>query len=105
MVQRRTVELVDDLDGGAADETVSFGLDGRTYEIDLSAKNAKKLRKALEPYEKPARRIGTKRSIGDGGTAGTSDAGVIREWALSNGFAVNTRGRIPAHLREAYASR
>ena len=104
MVQRRIVELVDDLDGGSADETVSFGLDGRSYEIDLSAKNAKKLRKALEPYEKPARKLGAKRSVSGASTSGASDAGVIREWALSNGYDVNTRGRIPAHVREAYAS-
>ena len=40
-VMRQTiVSLVDDLDGSDADQTVTFGIDGRSYEIDLSAANA-----------------------------------------------------------------
>jgi hypothetical protein len=112
MVQRQIVELVDDLDGGDADETVTFGLDGRTYEIDLSAKNAKKLRRTLEKYESPARRLSSKRvltrtrsSIPVQTSVTTNEAGVIREWAVSNGYEVSARGRIPAHLRQAYESR
>ena len=50
MAQRVHIVLEDDLDGSAADETVTFGLDGANYEIDLSAKNAAKLRDALAPY-------------------------------------------------------
>ncbi|HEY3941328.1 MAG TPA: Lsr2 family protein [Acidimicrobiales bacterium] len=52
------VKLTDDLDGSEADETVSFGLDGRSYEIDLATANAEKLRKALEPYIAKAARAG-----------------------------------------------
>ncbi len=108
MASRTIVELVDDLDGGDADETVSFALDGRQYEIDLSTENAKKLRAALADYEDVARRVA-------GRAAGRTrvrvprqadnDAAAIREWALANGHEVNSRGRIPAHVREAYDAR
>ena len=54
---REVIEkLIDDLDGSEATETVTFGLDGTTYEIDLNKKNAAALRKALEPYVKAARK-------------------------------------------------
>jgi hypothetical protein len=109
MASRTIVELVDDLAGGPADESVSFGLDGREYEIDLSTANAKKLRGALEGYQAVARRIGSRpvgRPRGRVGQAATiGDAAEIREWAVSNGFEVSSRGRIPAQLREAYQAR
>lgn len=54
MAQKVQVLLVDDLDGGEADETVTFALDGKTYEIDLTTTNADKLRGLLEPYTKGA---------------------------------------------------
>jgi hypothetical protein len=109
MASRTIVELVDDLQGGPADESVSFGLDGREYEIDLSTANAKKLRSALEAYQSAARRLGA-RPVGrprgrTAQAAGTGDAAEIREWAVSNGFEVSSRGRIPAQLREAYEAR
>jgi hypothetical protein len=50
MAQQVQTLLIDDLDGGEAEETVRFGLDGTEYEIDLSAKNADALRKALAWY-------------------------------------------------------
>lgn len=50
VAQRVVVTLSDDIDGGAAAETVTFALDGKSYEIDLNTSNAKKLRKALAPY-------------------------------------------------------
>jgi Lsr2 len=109
MASRTIVELVDDVSGGPADESVSFGLDGREYEIDLSTANAKKLRSALETYQAVARRIGSRpvgRPRGRGNlTAATGDAAEIREWAVTNGFEVSSRGRIPAQLREAYEAR
>ena len=50
MAKTVIVKLTDDIDGGDADETVQFALDGKSYEIDLSAANATKLRDALRPY-------------------------------------------------------
>ena len=106
--------LTDDLDGGEADRTVEFGLDGVNYTIDLSEKNAGKLRKALDPYLSVATRVG--RSGGDGRTARRSApvAGgrssrdqnqAIREWANKNGYEVSERGRIPSSIVEAYHSK
>ncbi|MBX6371823.1 MAG: Lsr2 family protein [Acidothermus sp.] len=57
MARQEVVTLVDDLDGSAAEETVRFGLDGETYEIDLSRSNARKLRDALAVYINAARRV------------------------------------------------
>jgi hypothetical protein len=94
MAQKVTVLLVDDIDGGSADETVSFSLDGVSYEIDLSTKNAKTFRDALAQYVGQARRVGG-RSSGD-------RTAEIREWARKNGHKVNERGRIPAAVVEAY---
>ena len=57
MAQQRSVTLIDDLDGGKAAETVTFGLDGANYEIDLSKKNATALRKAVADFVDHGRRV------------------------------------------------
>ncbi|WP_255953205.1 histone-like nucleoid-structuring protein Lsr2 [Streptomyces odontomachi] len=106
MAQKVQVLLVDDLDGGEADETVTFALDGKTYEIDLTTSNADKLRGLLEPYLKGGRRTGGRASGGRGkarAAAGSSqDTAQIRAWAKENGYEVNDRGRVPANIRQAY---
>ncbi|MBC7289911.1 MAG: Lsr2 family protein [Actinotalea sp.] len=109
MAQKNVVMLIDDLDGGDADETVSFSLDGVSYEIDLNAGNAAKMREALAPWVGHARRVGGRsRSAGrrtsrSGGGAGGSTE--IREWARANGYTVSDRGRIPAEVKAAYDNR
>ena len=110
MVERRVVQLVDDLDGSQAGETVHFAVDGRDYEIDLSAKNARKLRAVLRPYVSAGRRTGTRRAQParggrSAGSATTNDSQQIREWARGRGLEVSARGRIPAYLRQAYERR
>jgi hypothetical protein len=109
MAQKVTVLLVDDIDGGTADETVSFSLDGVSYEIDLSDKNAAKLRDTFAQYVGQARRVGGRGSGGRSSGRGRARRGggdnrtaEIREWARSNGHKVNERGRIPATVIEAY---
>lgn len=106
MAQKVQVLLVDDLDGGEADETVTFALDGKTYEIDLTTSNADKLRGLLEPYTKGGRRTGGRaaagRGKGRGVSGGNKDTAEIRKWARENGHNVNDRGRVPAEIREAY---
>lgn len=98
--------LVDDLDGGEADETVSFALDGTSYEIDLSKKNAKALRDSLSTYVSSARRSGGRRRGRGGRGAGRSgDTAAIREWARSQGMKISDRGRIPADIIEKYENR
>ena len=103
MAKKVTVTLVDDFDGeGAADETVEFGLDGVSYEIDLSSKNASKLRNDLKQWVNAGRRVGGRRrgrSAGSGRGRAAIDreqSAAIREWARRNGHNVSTRGRIPA---------
>jgi hypothetical protein len=109
MAQKVRVLLIDDLDGSDAAETVTFAVDGVSYEIDLNEKNARDLREAFAPWIGHARRAGgrkttSKRSGGSGsGSASGSEAGKIREWARENGFQVSERGRVSAEVREAYA--
>ena len=105
MAQHVQVVLVDDLDGGKANETVSFALDGVTYEIDLSDKNAAKLRDALATWVGHARRAGGRSTARRGRSrtaSGSSDLGAMREWGRKNGFTVSDRGRISAELQAAY---
>ena len=104
MAQRRLVEFVDDLVGGSADETLSFGLDESLYELDLSAGNADALRKALAPYVVAGRRarpLTSVRALRPGADGGV-DSPRFAKWALACGVPVNRRGRIPAHVRRAY---
>jgi hypothetical protein len=103
------VSLVDDVDGSAASGTVGFSLDGKTYELDLSDKNAKKLRDAFAPFVASARRGkgGGRRSSGgpkmtQKPTADRERTTAIREWARQHGHKVADRGRIPASVVDAY---
>jgi hypothetical protein len=105
MAQRVNIVLVDDIDGGDADETVTFGLDGTTYEIDLSSKNASKLRDAVALYVGHARKVGARRTGGGRRAAATGNgpsAREIREWARDNGWNLSDRGRVAAEVRQAY---
>lgn len=103
MAQKVQVILLDDLDGGEAEETVSFSLDGVPYEIDLSKQNAAKLRDAFAPYVGAARRAGGRRGRrGGGGRGGRADTSAVREWARGQGFKVSDRGRIPSDILEKY---
>lgn len=101
MAQQVNIVLVDDIDGTPAEETVTFALDGKEYEIDLNAKNAGKLRDALAPYVGHARRAASRRRGGRGAASGPSPAD-IRAWARDNGFDVPDRGRVSSEVREAY---
>jgi hypothetical protein len=105
MAQRVSIVLEDDLDGGPADETVTFGLDGVTYEIDLSAKNAGALRDSLASYVGHGRRAAGRRPSGRAnGSRGADrrDLGDVRDWARKNGHKVSDRGRISAEIQAAY---
>lgn len=110
MAQRVNVVLVDDIDGSDASETVSFGLDGAQYEIDLSVANADRLREALAPYIGHGRRAGGRKKAASAAratapsTASGPSAADIRAWARENGYDVPERGRVSAEVREAYAA-
>jgi hypothetical protein len=103
MAQRVQIILEDDFDGGTADETVSFSLDGTEYEIDLSAKNAADLRGAISPWLGHARKTGGRRKRGTAAKASsTSSTSDIRAWAQAHGHEVSSRGRVSAEVRDAY---
>ena len=104
MAQKVQVTLVDDLDGSEANETVSFSLDGTSYEIDLSTGNADKLRKEIAPFVEHARKASTgggrRRRARTG--PGRERSAEIRAWAKQRGYKVNERGRIPAQIVQEY---
>jgi hypothetical protein len=110
MAQKTIVQLIDDLDGSTSDsiETITFGLDGVSYEIDLAEKNATILRERLAEFIPSSRRIGGRQKRGAAVKAASSpersreQTQAIREWARANGHEVNERGRIPATITEAF---
>lgn len=113
MAQKVQVILVDDVDGGEADETVTFSLDGVNYEIDLSEANAESLRDSLGEWLGHARRVGGRasgraRSGGRAKAAAASavktDLSAVRSWARDNGYRVSDRGRVSSEVLAAYES-
>ena len=105
MAQKVHIVLIDDIDQSDAEETVTFGLDGKEFAIDLNKKNARSLRDALAPYVAHARPVsgrGGRRSSAKA-ASGTAPS-EIRAWARENGFDVPERGRVSAEVREAYAA-
>ncbi len=103
-------KLVDDLDGGDADETVKFSLDGVQYEIDLSTKNATKLRELFAPYVAAGTRVGRGGVVVGGraargrgsATADREQNRAIRAWAKKEGKDISDRGRIPQEIVDEY---
>lgn len=112
MAQRIQVNLVDDLNGEEAQETVRFGIDGTDYEIDLTTENAEKLRSALSGYIEKGRKAKTGRrgQSGQGGQSSSSapskskreETQKIRQWAQDNGHNPSSRGRITQAIVDAY---
>lgn len=110
MARKVTVTLVDDVDGQAtADESVEFAIDGITYEIDLSSKNADNLRSELSVWVANARKVGGRRRARASVSVGRKRVNIdreqsaaIREWASKNGHAISSRGRIPAEVIDAF---
>ncbi len=106
MAQKVNIVLVDDIDQSDAEETVTFGLDGKEYAIDLNSKHASSLRDALAPYVAHGRPVsgrGGRRSSAKAAASGTAPS-EIRAWARANGYDVPERGRVAAEVREAYAA-
>jgi hypothetical protein len=101
VAQRTEIVFTDDLDGGPADETVRFGIDGTQYEIDLSKTHADQLRSALQPFVASARRVtaaGSKRPARPAARRGGPSPSDVRAWARSEGIEVKDKGRVPAEL-------
>lgn len=129
MAKETIIKFTDDIDGTEASETVAFSFRGTPYEIDLGAKNVAAFEKSIAKYVAAARAAGTPAKAAAATTkarkapgrprkaaakkatraaskatkaAASTSTGSIREWAQANGFAVGSRGRIPAAAREAY---
>jgi hypothetical protein len=108
MAKETITRLIDDLDNGDADETVRFALDGAEYEIDLSAKNATKLRQLLDPYVEAGTRVGRSGRVSPPRRRGVSQPvdraqnRAIREWARSRKKKISDRGRIPEEIVAEY---
>lgn len=102
MAQRTIVNLIDDIDGKAASQTITFGLDGVEYQIDLSDKNAAKLRRALDMYVSHGRKLSRSGRPYRRVEIGPSPRD-LREWAKANGYDVPNRGRVPRKVAEAFA--
>lgn len=112
MAQKVQVVLIDDLDGSEASQTIGFGLDGSTYEIDLTEAHARELRDALATWVAHARKVSGSARAGGAGRATTprrSKARVdaaqlqeIRRWAKENGHEIKDRGRISQDIQDAY---
>ena len=114
MAQQVNVKFVDDLDGSDAAGTVSFALDGRAYEIDLSEDNAARLRDSLASFVAAARKSGGSVAGGRRAPKMTASSGArpqpldreqtaaIRAWARQNGHQVSDRGRISKTVVDAF---
>ena len=105
MAQKIQTLFIDDIDGGTAEGTVRFGLDGTEYEIRLNARHTEELHKVLANYVAHGRKIrGTTRRVSRGRNsgAGAVDTAKVREWAKEQGIEVKDRGRVPANVVEQY---
>jgi Lsr2 len=106
MAQQIQTLFIDDIDGGAADGTVRFSLDGTEYEIDLNARHTEELRSTLKSYIEHSRKVGgpgRRTAAGRGGRrASTVNTGAVRTWARENGYDIKDRGRVPADLVAKY---
>ena len=107
MAKQTTVTITDDLDGSANAKEVSFSLNGKTWAIDLSAKNRAALEKALKPYIAKATEQGRRGGPGKAKRSSSrsksrTDLAAVRKWAKDNGQQVSDRGRISAEVQEAY---
>lgn len=102
MARRTTVELVDDIDGGKADETIEFSVNGKSWAIDLNAENAQRFYAALSEWQQHARRGGSSRASSTTRKRDPEYLAKIRTWARENGHEVSDRGRISQKVEAAY---
>ena len=107
MAQKTVITMTDDIDGSEATETVTFGIDGSSFEIDLNEAHAEDLREVLAPFISVARRQGGRAPARSSAPAkprssGDVDPKAVRSWAEANGVSVNARGRLKAEVIEQY---
>lgn len=99
MARKIITQVTDDIDGTEGAETVTFSVEGVSYEIDLSEKNREKFLKTVAPYIEAGTKIGGKAK------GKKTDLSAVREWAAENGYEVSPRGRVPQNVLDAYNNR
>jgi hypothetical protein len=104
MATETLTRLLDDMEGGVADETVLFSLDGVEYSIDLKKRNSKKLRDALAPFIEKAERVGGKKKKASSNGHSKVNSAAVRKWAGEHGIEVNPTGRVPQALVDQYVA-
>jgi Lsr2 len=102
MAKRIQIVVTDDIDGGEAHETIAFGLDGSSLEIDLNKLNAAQFRKAIAPYIEHGWRVSRGRAHAARPARDRGHSSDVREWARQQGIEVSERGRIPASVLAGY---
>jgi hypothetical protein len=112
MATQTSVTVIDDITGEPGAETVTFGIDGGWYELDLTSANRDKLYSSLADFVAKARKVTSKtRKAGKaspvqlGTASATRDRAqtkAIREWARGHGYQISDRGRIPLNVETAY---
>jgi hypothetical protein len=104
MAQQIETSFIDDIDGGEADGTIRFGLDGHEFEIDLNREHSDELRSTLGRYISHARKVGAARRPGARSSrkANSVDTVAVRSWAREHGLEIKDRGRVPADVVEQY---
>jgi hypothetical protein len=105
VAQKIQTLFIDDIDGGAAEGTVRFGLDGTDYEIDLDAKHTEDLHNALANYVAHARKVGgtaRRGAVRSSRRASTVDTVAVRAWAREQGIGIKDRGRVPTEVVAKY---
>jgi hypothetical protein len=93
--------LQDDIDGSDATQTIRFALDGIEYQIDVSDRNANRLRNSLSDFIAHGRKVGGRHGR-KAASSGQVDTKAVRKWAEANGIEVSSRGRIPTDVVERY---
>jgi hypothetical protein len=106
MAQKIQTLFIDDIDGGEAEGTVRFALDGAEYEIDLSTKHSDELHDSLKNFIAHARKVGGAGRRGATARVGRKPSAIdtvaVRKWAKDNGYDIKERGRVPADLVAKY---
>jgi hypothetical protein len=104
MAQKIQTLFIDDIDGGEAEGTVRFALDGAEYEIDLSAKHSDDLRGIFKNYIAHARKVGgsSRRTARGARKPSAIDTVAVRSWARDQGIDIKERGRVPASVLAQY---
>lgn len=104
-MKKTEVILVDDIDGSSADRTITFAVNGVSFEIDLNEEHATELLEDFAKWESHARRVGGRTAAPRrrrAAASAPSEAAQIRAWAQEEGIEVSDRGRIPTPIVEKY---